>query len=80
MSIQEKILALKVGDVVRIESSQYGNGQFTVDGIEDDRESKTAGLRVFQAWGNAENNAFILLEAGEDAMSLFVPSVLEVVA
>ena len=37
-SIQSKILALKVGETVRIESETFGKVQFQVEGTVDNRE------------------------------------------
>ena len=78
-SIQSKILALKVGETVRIESETFGKVQFQVEGTEDNRENGSEGLRVFQAWGDVDG-IYILLEAGPDAMDIFIPEVMEVIS
>lgn len=78
-SIQSKILALKAGENVRIESESFGKVQFQVEGTIDNREHGSEGLRVFQAWGDADG-VYVLLEAGPDALSIFIPDVMEVIS
>lgn len=77
-SMQDKILALKAGDVVRVESESYGTIEFTIEGTADNRSSLAEGMRAFQAWGDFDG-MFILLEAGPDAWDVFIPTSLEVV-
>lgn len=77
-SMQDKILALCAGDVVRVESESYGTIEFTIEGTTDNRSSPVEGMRAFQAWGNF-GELFILLEAGPDAWEVFIPTSLEVV-